>query len=87
MIFVLWTRQQLLKTLRLIFLFLLLVALVLGVYGVVRTGEVMANRARESYVSERPSASQTAAREEKSGDENLFDKLIKKLKSYHKGNL
>jgi Flp pilus assembly protein TadG len=88
MIFVIWTRQQLLKTVRFLFLLILLAALILGVYGVVRTGEVMAQRSRDSSVSEKGSAA--AARSitdrEKPDHQNLFDKLIKKLKGYHRGD-
>ncbi|MEW6172851.1 MAG: hypothetical protein AB1510_07245 [Bacillota bacterium] len=89
MIFVLLTRWQLLKIVRFLFLLILLAALILGVYGVVRTAEVMANRSRESPVPgrEKPAAGQTLDRERDARSDNVFDKLIKRLRDYHKGDL
>ncbi|MEW6183544.1 MAG: hypothetical protein AB1500_10285 [Bacillota bacterium] len=89
MIFVLLTRWQLLKMVRFLFLLVLLAALILGVYGVVRTAEVMANRSRESPGPEKAAAGQTLDREQAPGarDENVFDILIDKLRDYHNGEL
>ncbi len=81
MIFVIWTRQQILQTVRFLFLLVLLAALILGVYGVVRTGEVMAQRSRDSSV-----ASRSLTDREKNERQNLFDKLIKQLRGYHRGD-
>jgi O-antigen ligase len=80
-IFVIWTRQQILQTVRFLFLLVLLAALILGVYGVVRTGEVMAQRSRDSSV-----ASRSLTDREKNERQNLFDKLIKQLRGYHRGD-
>jgi uncharacterized protein HemX len=76
-----------LKTVRFLFLLILLAALILGVYGVVRTGEVMAQRSRDSSTEKgRAAAAQSVTDREKSEHQNLFDKLIKKLKGYHRGD-
>jgi hypothetical protein len=87
MLFLLWTRQQLLKILRLVFLIILLVALVFGVYGLVKTGEVMANRARDSCIAEKKPVAAHIVAQEKSAGQNLFERLVNRLKGYYRGDL